>query len=377
MHQNKYDKLLILRGVLCLIVFFGHIHIPNHDYWWLFFNGRFAVTVFFILSGCLISTGFLSDKYQFTSKGIQHFYTNRLRRIAPTYYFISLVLLFFTQYRNNLVFHPSGFYKVLSIFTFTFNNSQLPLFTGSWWSISLEMQFYLIAPLVCFLILKLANSRQKLVVCSALILICGMLFRHFQSKYGYISNEPLKIFLENIDSCILGCFIPLYLKYFIFRKRKHTTLVVLTIFVFTIFLSNLLKYGVLVSHLKLPTILFFAQGIQNIVGCLVVGVLYEKTQNTTFTQPKSIGSLFHNIGIISLGFYLWHSDVQSKLQTIIPIVDMPSYVLSALLGVCISLILASLTWLLLDMNLFKNHNRLSNNDKIRASLSDNPTKFLS
>ena len=133
-----------LRGVAILLVLIGHAGSAHHI-------GALAasgVTLFFGLSGYLI-TGILRDEYQRTGGiDLRRFYARRLTRLAPPLLVMLAVIC--------LVSWP-GWGAVLSAATWTANYTQFfgidltPL--GHTWSLGVEEQFYLLWPLALLLLL--------------------------------------------------------------------------------------------------------------------------------------------------------------------------------------------------------------------------------
>jgi peptidoglycan/LPS O-acetylase OafA/YrhL len=108
----------------------------------------FGVTIFFALSGFLITYLLLLEKEKFATINIKAFYIRRILRIWPLYYFYLIVCVFVMVY-----FHladlpgPLGFYIFLSANIPFITGTALPLI-GHYWSLGVEEQFYLFWPWV-------------------------------------------------------------------------------------------------------------------------------------------------------------------------------------------------------------------------------------
>ncbi len=155
------DKFLILRAVLCLIVFGTHIPkqlwnikigYTNFNISFLF-SGHLAVVIFMILSGYLIGKQFYNNKYDSSFAGFRKYVISRIKRIVPIYY-ISIVV--------GLVFASSEFWqdsnwmtKLIQSFLFVYDIDSKPYFVNGFWSLSVEMQFYLVAPVIFWILDKL------------------------------------------------------------------------------------------------------------------------------------------------------------------------------------------------------------------------------
>lgn len=100
--------------------------------------GNTGVTLFFVLSGFLLTQPFIQALKSGVKISLSRFYTARLLRIIPLYYMAVLVAWLVSSNSTGalkaLLFIPIGF----EIFPYS-----VP-----WWSLSTEMQFYLLLPWV-------------------------------------------------------------------------------------------------------------------------------------------------------------------------------------------------------------------------------------
>jgi peptidoglycan/LPS O-acetylase OafA/YrhL len=165
-----FDGLLALRGLACSIVILMHclspavrktLQVRNIDFSWIFFGHGFAgVWIFFTLSGYLMGKAFFTQRYDLSYQGFSKFYRNRAIRIFPLYYFV----LFFQTilvYPNALRIENWGY--MLKPLTFTLALVPGNLVNGSLWSLSTEVQFYLLVPFIFLATRKLVH-RSKLFV---------------------------------------------------------------------------------------------------------------------------------------------------------------------------------------------------------------------
>jgi peptidoglycan/LPS O-acetylase OafA/YrhL len=153
---NTVDGLLGLRAFACLMVVVIHcsppaqtLQLAGQDWTWLIFsNGFVAVWIFFALSGYLMGKGFFTGRYAYTGSGIKRFWWNRLLRIGPLYGFAVVMLAIFVYPTILQVDHWGTLLRVL---TFTYQSHVTPddvVFDGALWSLSTEVQFYVIVPLI-------------------------------------------------------------------------------------------------------------------------------------------------------------------------------------------------------------------------------------
>jgi peptidoglycan/LPS O-acetylase OafA/YrhL len=138
-------------------------------------SGWIGVQIFFVLSGFLITRILLKEKHQELGFYLKRFYWRRSLRIFPLYFtyllLISLAFLFVPTPESTTS-------KLPYLFTYTFNFTRLspewthsPLFTH-FWSLSVEEQFYLVWPLLIFML-----SERWLKRVLILIILSGPLVR--------------------------------------------------------------------------------------------------------------------------------------------------------------------------------------------------------
>ncbi len=162
-----------LRAISILMVITAHLG----DGVWHWFNGGFGVTVFFVLSGYLITMLALREEEQRGRLDIRAFYTRRVFRIFPLYY---LVLAGYVVLILGLKVAPekiTGFAPSLPFFVFYFpevaahmgpHGAALPFYQA--WSLGIEEKFYFIWPTLAFLILR-GKTRPRLTVTVLLIIV--------------------------------------------------------------------------------------------------------------------------------------------------------------------------------------------------------------
>lgn len=160
----------ILRGIAVSLVVLFHLNIGG------FSSGFLGVDVFFVISGYLM--GEIYDP-----KNIKDFYAKRIKRLLPTYWavvWISLVVAFFlcevSDFRQvaeqslfaTLFLSNIGYWLETSYFD---KSSFRPLL--HLWSLGVEIQFYLLVPLV-FLLIK--NSWKRLIILGGVSFLLCLMF---------------------------------------------------------------------------------------------------------------------------------------------------------------------------------------------------------
>lgn len=207
-----------LRALAILLVLFTHIFqlFPNFTFvlWrteWLTFlyNGWIGVDLFFVLSGFLIGSQLINN----SNFSFSRFWITRFFRIAPTFYLI-LSFVAIAYYFDRDFFSKFGLNDFKSDFTlkevffgnFVFISNYITgnIGIGSW-SLSIEEQFYLIAPLLIFLIKPLSFRLQ--VATFAFIVLLSLIFRVFTYRlYDLGDSIPIELVITKIYFSTVGRF---------------------------------------------------------------------------------------------------------------------------------------------------------------------------
>lgn len=174
--------------------------------------GATGVDLFFVLSGFLI-TGILFDSLQDTHY-FRKFYARRALRILPLYYGVLAVYAVV-----GLVQHRGSRGELLSLALYMQNTRLLasPIFyyggplvlpLGHFWSLAIEEQFYLVWPLLVFL---LRTRTRLLAVSLAFLVLCPILrfvaWQHGSSYFAVHANT-----LYRADSLLIGGALALLLR---------------------------------------------------------------------------------------------------------------------------------------------------------------------
>lgn len=139
--------------------------------------GGLGVTLFFVLSGFLITYLLLVEKRECQTISVKDFYIRRILRIWPLYYLIIvlsfMVIPFFFKdimFSNFLSQLNVDYYKKLAMYVFfvpniAFVTTYPVLFASQVWSVGVEEQFYAVWPLL----IKMFN--KPLIIMIAIIFI--------------------------------------------------------------------------------------------------------------------------------------------------------------------------------------------------------------
>jgi len=193
-----------LRAVAFLLVFLAH-SMPYRD-----LPGGFGVTVFFFLSGYLITTLLRAEAEQNHKINLRGFYLRRVLRIFPPCYIT--VIIVSTLAAAGLLYNTESYKSLWSAF-FYFSNywnilgwGNLPAGMGILWSLAVEEHYYLLFPplYALFVYKKVSRKRQAavlLALCAAALAWRNCRAAIFHSPWANIYEGTDTRF----DSILFGC----------------------------------------------------------------------------------------------------------------------------------------------------------------------------
>lgn len=184
-----------LRALAAITVLVSHIFFDTFGVWGLeplklplFADG---VTLFFVISGFLITYLLLQEIDKTDSVNIPKFYIRRVLRIWPIYYatILMVVLVLFLIGRQSDILNNSLFYYIFFAANIPFLSATGISLIVHYWSIGVEEQFYLFWPWLVKL------SMRKVLIAAVSVLIFW-LFLKFGSYILYTNKSLLYKFFN-------------------------------------------------------------------------------------------------------------------------------------------------------------------------------------
>ncbi len=206
-----------IRTVAVMIVFVAHAGLGH------VVPGGFGVTVFFFLSGYLITTLFFREQQRYGSVSLPAFYMRRLLRLSPPL-FITLAVAY-TLMLTGVIrgsFDP-GSLVAQALYAYNYYGVHIgrpyDIPEGSFvlWSLAVEEHFYLVYPLV---FLGLCALKQRIAQVALLgVTMLGVLAWRAWLYYGVqIDTQHLYYATDaRLDSILYGCVLA-----FLVQWRKET-----------------------------------------------------------------------------------------------------------------------------------------------------------
>ena len=301
-HNEKID---VLRGVAILLVFTGHCLVAIFGEYdiidfsqsgFLIDISRFApgrvvlnltpwgmgmhgVTLFLVISGFLIHWGFLKSGASFR---LSEFFSKRFWRIYPPY-LVALAVFGFSL-------GTGGAFNLLTHLTLTHNffNRSLYAINPSFWSLGLEVQFYLLYPVLLLLRRWLGISRATLAVAGCAILTTGLLLI-FNTRSAVLWLSPPALWLNWVIGAWFG-------ERFFLGQRvfKHGT-------------GYLVGFYLLLTLSKLTLVYWvFGRLLFSLFFICLMDWYLHRTAPVTSGLGRGLTKLTARVGLYSYSIYLFH-----------------------------------------------------------------------
>jgi len=328
MQKDHIKGLDGLRGIAAIAVFATHydqiifvdFSIAMFDLGLLFENGKIGVSLFFILSGFLLSLPFWDQLlYSIPFQGTRRYFKFRFARIIPAYYVCLTALLIINEEWKLALSSPD----ILLHYLFVFNLTEFSIFSFNsvFWTLAVEMQFYLILPIL-FWVLQWFKPRHTSIIVLSLIftpyVIQYLIIEYFTHSvqwpwdnnltwvgiFGAVISHSI---IAHLPHFILGVFAGRYVKNQNLQalgKRWYELIFWLAVAFLFIILSTPVY-----DSISLPASRY---GFP-IVSILITLVIISCSR-TLFAVKILDSFMFKQLGVISYGVYLYHLPVLNYLD---------------------------------------------------------------
>jgi peptidoglycan/LPS O-acetylase OafA/YrhL len=287
-----------LRAISFLLVFIFHLNAS-----WLP-GGFIGVDFFFVISGFLISSIMLKDM-ELNRFSFKEFFLRRLRRIVPAYYVLLIVVAFvgwYTYLYTDIgTLKSSLTYSWLYISNIFFANgesyfgaklSENPMLHT--WSLSIEMQFYLVLPFVVYWFRKY--------VLTVFLLLIVLLTAYSTYQLGLYGNKSSMYFalISRIPEFLVGAVYGIIFKSGIDNRRTFNNL-----FAFVSFSILIICAVLITEESNFP-------GLLAMLPCIAGANLLVIRNNALSDFLSKKIPVF--IGEMSYSLYLWHWPVMAFIR---------------------------------------------------------------
>jgi len=301
-----------IRAIAVIMVLAYHLKLA------LFKSGFLGVTVFFILSGYLITGILISEVEEEGTIDLKNFWLRRIRRLVPAVMSMAVVIIFVSAVVNKIIFTKGckdflasvlGFNNWWQIFNKVsyFEAAGVPSPFTHCWSLAIETQFYLIYPLILLGIYKLVKSRGEgrakrgllfagvtLLLALISVILMIILFDPQQDASRVYYGTDTRAF-----SLLFGALLAILWEYRMVPRRLSASV-------------NMVLGSVSFAVLLVMTIAingssnFWYRGGQFVGTILTVLVIYTVSGRKTWLSRFLSNPVLKWIGDRSYSIYLWH-----------------------------------------------------------------------
>ncbi len=304
--------ILCIRAIAVIMVLAYHLKLA------LFKSGFLGVTVFFVLSGYLITGILISEVEEEGTIDLKNFWLRRIRRLVPAVMSMAVVIIFVSAVVNRIIFTKGckdflasvlGFNNWWQIFNKVsyFEAAGVPSPFTHCWSLAIETQFYLIYPLILLGIYKLVKSREEgrakrgllfagvtLLLALISVILMIVLFDPQQDASRVYYGTDTRAF-----SLLFGALLAILWEYQMVPRRLSASV-------------NMVLGSVSFAVLLVMTIAingssnFWYRGGQFVGTILTVLVIYTVSGRKTWLSRFLSNPVLKWIGDRSYSIYLWH-----------------------------------------------------------------------
>ena len=294
-----------LRGGAFLLVFLGHAlpaamlrYVPP----------AFGVTVFFVLSGYLITTLLRKEYDRTATVNFRDFYLRRALRILPPFYIVLALSSVLTAVHAvdgqvtlpslaAYVLHGANYWHIYR------GLDQVPGGTSVYWSLSVEEHFYLLFPLLYFAMRHFRlSARQQL---ATIVSLCGAVLAWRLVLVGVFNADHERLYRASdtrVDAILAGCALAVYGNPMLDRSRfsdRSWRWVALPLGAVVLLMTSVIRYPLFQEAFK------GSLQAAALIPFFVVAIRCPKWGPMRLFNTKLMGFF----GLLSYGLYLTHRTV--------------------------------------------------------------------
>ncbi len=278
--MNLASRIDSYRGLLCQYVILSHI-IPSIFPGILGMPGTLAVWCFFVISGYL---NFLSFE---RSSNVKEYYFKRFKRLFPLLMYSFLMI---SAVEGTI--HINDFYTLVPI---VINIKESMPLNSVLWTIIIELQLYILTPLLYFFSQKISLKNKSL--------LWIILFFAISSLMASILSSKLIIGGMDLDDRMLFSALPFYIFGFLLTRKDFTfsdsTLTACKILSLLLFLAVVFDRNTVIDFPFLQGKGLFTYG--RLIPLMLTCVIVLSLRNKTTTSP-----ILSTLGKATFEVYLFH-----------------------------------------------------------------------
>lgn len=296
--SNRFRTIDGLRGIAALGVVFYHLSIPIQSELmelapgvtqFVFRNGNLGVFLFFVISGFVISLSVGNNRVSVGYAG--NFILRRSIRLDPTYWAAIAFALLLVLAKNVVLDQsqplPSGTTVLAHMVYLQEILSVEPIISVVYWTLCLELQFYLYFIFTAWLSQRFCNGMRAYIVQISLAILTGLL--SLLTEFGFLEMPIPGLFVSTWHYFLLGVLVSNVV------RGLPYAVTILAVWL-----------AVEVSFQFFGTVTLFP--LTGVLFCVLILVLYQSNKLDTYLcQP-----IMQYLGRLSYTLYLVHPDVGWK-----------------------------------------------------------------
>jgi peptidoglycan/LPS O-acetylase OafA/YrhL len=318
-----------LRAVAVLLVVVSHADYGD------VIPGGLGVTIFFFLSGYLITTLLLDEWDQHGVINVRHFYGRRAFRLLPSLFVtltVAYVLVALGQLDGGIsvqglfsqIFYFANYYTI-----FFDHGNTVPVGTGILWSLAVEEHFYILFPLLMWGVLRYANARRFLIGLFSALCVAALAWRTWLvTRPGFVDIRTYYGSDTRFDSILYGallalCVNPARLPWKPGREKMRTLDWFVCVAAVALLLSTILYRE---PHFR-ESLRYSLQGVA-LLPLFFYAVRYPTAGPFRVFNTR----LLARLGVLSYGIYLIHDVILSAMPADIHIPNWARFLLGLALA---------------------------------------------
>jgi peptidoglycan/LPS O-acetylase OafA/YrhL len=322
-----------LRGIAMLLVFVFHVNakvmgpLPVSEaqemspFWAFVRAGHTGVSLFFVLSGFLLPLPFIAEAAGGRHVSRRQFFVRRALRILPLYYFAVLIGTVFSAKQLGDLWH--GVPHLLFLTYIPAWGVQMMPYSATWWSLSTEVQYYLLLPLLPLFL----ESRLGRWIGATLLVSYAIALGTYIAGYWWMPSLSTNMALRFSLFGRAPLFLWGILVAWIYQRRgermrealhrnawlAHGAADVLLL-IAVVLLGTLLRWTLQQGY-------SFAEAVPNFLWHVFEGALWAVILTLVLLAPLRLKPLIANrvwgyLGILSYSMYLWHTSILAGIPTL-------------------------------------------------------------